>query len=58
MRVEVLAETPKCYRVKYLEPHANGALAGNTALVQKRNVKVVKPIQPKELDNWKPYRDD
>lgn len=59
MRVEIIGETPKCYRIKYLEPHANGALAGNTSLVQKRNVKVERSLQPKDLSsNWKPYKDD
>ena len=67
MRVEVLGETPKMYKVKYLEFHANGAPPGTITNVQKRNVMLEGGLtkgtthEPRQYDPElirKPYKDD
>ena len=56
MRVEVLGETPKCYRVKYLDCHANGARPGTVTLVRKQNVFGLPKENNRDLDDIKkPY---
>lgn len=66
MRVEVLGETAKTYKIKYLEFHANGAPPGTITNVRKRNVVLegvaIKPApEPRQYDPElirKPYKDD
>jgi len=66
LRVEVLAELPKTYKVKYLGFHANGAPPGTITNVRKRSVTLegvaIKPApEPRQYDPElirKPYKDD
>lgn len=59
LRVEVLAELPKTYKVKYLGFHAKGAPPGTITNVRKRSVTldVVAPPEPKQYEIRKPYKD-
>lgn len=62
LRVEVIDQTAKSYKIKYLEFHANGARPGTTAWVQKRKVKLdgeaVKPERQYDPELIrKPYKD-
>ncbi len=39
LRVEILAETERCYRIKYLEFHADGSRPGTIIRARKKNVR-------------------
>lgn len=72
MRVEIIDETPKMYKVKYLDYHHNGAPPGYVTKVLKKNIrregwKEALPGRtlstgakyiPDPEDIRKPYKDD
>lgn len=72
MRVEIIGETTKMYKIKYLDYHHNGAPPGHTTKVLKKNIrregwKEALPGRtlsngakyiPDSEDIRKPYKDD
>lgn len=54
MRVEIVGETAKSYKVRYLEPHANGTRPGAIAWVRKTNI--TPKVRP-AVNDWLPYKD-
>lgn len=60
MRVEIIAETPKSYKIRYKEPHANGAAVGTETWVQRKHVKTDdgNTHAPIDKDVRLPYKDN
>lgn len=57
LRVEVIGETAKSYRVRYLGFHANGAPPGTVTWVALRKVKIDGEAFKPTFDIRKPYKD-